>query len=156
MRVLASEEYALLEMAVRRLVKGCGGVEAAASLTRVGKSSIGRYQERGTGECMPIDVVADLEREAGMVPVTQALARLSGRVLLALPDAAANPAIAAKLAALGKEIAEVFSAGAAALADNRIAPEERRVLLDEIDGAALALAELRASLLPPRAAEERR
>lgn len=147
-RVLAAGAYQALGFATRRLVKAAGGLEAAASVTRVGKSTLGRYQDPGSGDWMPVDVVADLESESGQRFVTEALARQSGCLLLPLPAAsAAAPEMAQRLARLGQEIAEVFAASAAALADGRVEPAEAARMINEIDDAVRELAGLRSLLM---------
>lgn len=148
-RVLSATEYALIETATRDLIKSCGGLEAAASHTRVGKSTLGRYQQR-TGEFMPADIIADLESATGLPLVTDALAKLAHRMLLALPHADADPEIAARLALVGKEVADVFAAGAAMLVDGRADRQERLALIDQVREAQTALAALATALTPPR------
>ncbi len=62
-RQLAAADYLQIKAAFRRLVKRCGGVEAAASCTRADPSRLSKYQNPDDPMFAPIDVVADLEAE---------------------------------------------------------------------------------------------
>lgn len=75
---LCSDDLAALKTATRRLIRAAGGVESAASVSRVQKSSLSDYQNPALPDhFMPIDIVLELERDTGTHPVTQALARLA-------------------------------------------------------------------------------
>ncbi|SHO65836.1 hypothetical protein SAMN02745172_02483 [Pseudoxanthobacter soli DSM 19599] len=128
-RKLPASAYEGLKTETRRLGKACGGLEAAAMETRVDHSSLGRYQSPAHEEVFaPIDVIADLEAEAGPI-VTRALARLTGHVLVALPPpaAGADPDWIAKLAAHAQESSDLLAGIARALAvDGRISADEVR------------------------------
>ncbi|UJX46624.1 phage regulatory CII family protein [Xanthobacter sp. YC-JY1] len=78
-------DYLALKGATRRLVEACGGVESAAAATRTGFQALSKYGRPQEPFFAPIDVVADLEADAGVPLVTRALAALCGHVLVPLP-----------------------------------------------------------------------
>lgn len=146
MRPLSAEAYDGLKTASRRLAGAAGGVEAAASITRVGKTAIGRYQDPHGADFMPLDVVADLEAATGRPFVTEALARLARSLLLPLP-VTPDADWTRGLAQLGAEIGDVFRRAQEALAgDGRIDAREAAALRDEVQGAMRALAGIEALL----------
>lgn len=87
----------------RELIESVGGVEAAATYCRAGKSQLSDYGNVNVVAFMPSDVVEDLERNSRPV-VTTYLARAAGFVLVAIPDAL--PAEADWCAALGDAVAD--------------------------------------------------
>ena len=91
MVVLTETEHAALKTMALRLVLGAGGLEAAASVTRVGKTQLALYYDQHRPDCfMPVDVVAALQRAAGADHMTAELARLRGLELVPI-DGAADP-----------------------------------------------------------------
>lgn len=128
-RTLAEAEYLCLKAAFRRLTKLAGGQESAASVTRVDFQRIGRYGRPHEMIFAPVDVIADLESDAGRPEVTRILADLAGYVLIAKPPASGNAAWIAQMGALAKEAGEALSRlGEAFGADGDISAEEIRAL----------------------------
>lgn len=83
----APQQLRALKTAFRRLVHEVGGLEASASVTRVGTSQLADYYHPLKLEVWaPIDVVADLEEVAGQPIVTTEMARLRRHVLSPLPE----------------------------------------------------------------------
>ncbi|WP_342248636.1 hypothetical protein [Sphingomonas sp. OTU376] len=80
-----------LKVATAEMIKGVGGLEAAAGFCRVGKSVLGEAQSISCPDrYVAIDVVADLEPLArdreGWPHVTRALCLAMGGVFVALPS----------------------------------------------------------------------
>lgn len=145
-RALPGHCYQALKTATRALVKACGGIEAASSLTRVSKSEVGRYQE-SCGAFMPIDVVADLEEATGKAFVTEQLARQAGCVLLPLAPRSADAAWAKRLSDIGAEMGDVFRRTGEALSnDGKIDSREAGALISEVNEAMQTLADMRGAL----------
>lgn len=67
-----------LKAANRMLIKKNGGIEAAASLTSLSKSQIGRCNNDTDNELLPIPAVLRLEAECGDPAVTRVMAVLHG------------------------------------------------------------------------------
>jgi len=84
-RAFPACSYMALKAAFRRLTKTVGGQESAASITRVDYQRIGRYGRAHEPMFAPIDVVADLESDAGCPMVTRAMADLQGYLLIPKP-----------------------------------------------------------------------
>ncbi|NMN56886.1 hypothetical protein FHT36_000764 [Xanthobacter sp. SG618] len=78
-------DYLALKGATRRLVEACGGLESAAAVTRTGFQVLSKYGRPAEPVFAPVDVVADLEADAGVPLVTRALAALCNHVLVPLP-----------------------------------------------------------------------
>jgi hypothetical protein len=76
-RQLSGAAYLQIKAACRQLVKIVGGIEPAASVTRVGKTALAEYGSPDHPAFMPVDVVADLEAEVGRTPVTDLLRTLA-------------------------------------------------------------------------------
>lgn len=86
-----SPETLALKAATSDMIKGVGGLEAAAGFCRVGKSQLADYGSPSRPDSfVPADVIADLEplarERAGWPHVTQALCRRMGGVFVALPE----------------------------------------------------------------------
>jgi hypothetical protein len=67
---------------------------------------------------MPLDVVADLERDTEVPHVTRELARLNGYVLAQLPPVPVSPSMMPLLGSLAKEVGDVISRVSEALGDD--------------------------------------
>lgn len=116
-----------LKTFTRQLIHAVGGLDAAASCCRVGRSSLSTYQDHASDQFMPVDVVLALEQVAGQPILTGAMARLQG-FSLALPEAAA-PDVALAVAAVARHAGEASARFLEANADGRIDHQERGELL---------------------------
>lgn len=123
-RAFPDHVYLTIRAAFRRLTAACGGQEAAAAITRADHQRISRYGRVGETMFAPIDVVADLERDAGQPLVTRELADLAGYLLVAKPAAGAQPVGMRDLAQLAKETGDAVADLADALADVDITAAE--------------------------------
>ncbi|MGK2872395.1 MAG: hypothetical protein ACSLFL_09085 [Alphaproteobacteria bacterium] len=114
-------DYIVLKQATKRLIKACGGLEAASMVTRVGHSELARYYDPSEKLFMPIDVVADLEAISGNAYVCQSLAHMLGFSLVPLqPPEMLEPSHhwTALIAQLGEETASTLRQIGAALTDH--------------------------------------
>jgi hypothetical protein len=141
-----------LKRATAEMVKGVGGVEAAASFCRVGKSTLSDAQNMNKDDCfVALDVIADLEPLArsreGWPHVTRNLCQIMGGTFVALPDApATREDLLSLLASLTKELSEVTAAVCTGLADNKFDQTDARKTLTEVDDAIRVAAAMRAAL----------
>jgi len=103
----------------RKLIHEVGGLDAAASCCRVGRSSLSNYQDQGSDQFMPIDVVLALEQVAGRPIVTQAMASMQGWSL-GRPDAGPVPCIGRAVAAVTRHAGAAAAAFMEAAADGQI------------------------------------
>lgn len=127
-----------LKRATGEMIKGVGGLEAAAGFCRVGKSALGDNQSLNKHESfVALDVIADLEPLArgrhGWPHVTRALAATMGFVLVKVPDA---PATCADLLELigrhAKEGGDVSQSVCKALSDGVVRRNEATEIRSEI------------------------
>lgn len=131
-RRLDSDGLAALKAASRLLLGDFGKLEVAVMACRLGMSQLHACASANDPErTLPIDVVAQLERAAGTHPVTAALALLQGCIVVPIA-ATGGGDLGALLAKLGREVGDVFSASAAALADGRVSEAERATLAREL------------------------
>ena len=143
-RPTSAQDHALLKTATRALIRAAGGVEGAAMITRVGKSQLSNYQSPNhDSEFMPLDILADLERDAGTPFVTRALAAMSGGYFTPIKQSASKKELAAHIASIGKEISDVMHHASTALIDAKISDKEAETITREIDEAIQALAAAR-------------
>lgn len=143
-----------LKEATRELIGEGRKLKGSAFRTRVGKSSLSRYQALSDANIfMPVDIVADLENAAQKPVVTHILAKLSGWEIFPLPPVDATGKVSMQLKQVFKESGELLVTGAAALEDNRVDASEAREVLKEADDAIAALVKLRHLLLQRIATE---
>ncbi len=113
-----------LKDAVSALVRQCGGLERAASLTRVSPSQMQRYTSPSEHDYqMPVDVALALEMSCGVPHVTRFLALETRHVLLNTAPQDNTP-LAVDVANVGSEIGKLFEKFAAAMADGKVCVEE--------------------------------
>jgi hypothetical protein len=129
----ASEARNALKTATKQLVTLCGGLEAAASCTRVGTSQLSDYGNINSEKVVPADVALDLEVIAGGAPVTATLARLQGYALVRVIPLREQSELATMLARIGKDTGELFSTAAVALSHKTPTVKERNKLISELD-----------------------
>ena len=125
-------EKLALKRATQEVIRGVGGLEAAAGFCRVGKSALSDAQSVNKPDCfVALDVVADLEPLArgrdDWPQITRLLAQLHGFALVKLPDALPACAdvlhLVARQARHGGELAEAICE---ALRDGHISEGEAR------------------------------
>ena len=128
-----------LKGATAEMIKGVGGVEAAAGFCRVGKSVLSDNQSINRPESfVAVDVVAALEplarERSGWPHVTRALCRQMGGVFVPVPEVSDNAgSLLTLLGQQSKENADVGIALCEALAgDNRIDGREASRIRGEI------------------------
>lgn len=141
------EKDRALKALFRVLLTRCGGLDAAATCVRVGRSQLANYTDMHSDQFAPADVVAELEAVAGEPLVTAELARRAGCILLPVAGEG-DGQLTQDMAALAKEVGETFAAYGHAMAnDGQVdAVEAERVereLADVMRVAAQALNHLR-------------
>lgn len=142
--------YIRLKVATRRLIEACGGVESAAELCRVKKSSLSEYENRNSDTFMPIDVALDLESFAGEPFVTRALAEETGQTVTQkdFGEGETPSCLALAVGSIARESADVVASLADALADGVLTDQERETVLTECREAARVLANVERILNP--------
>ncbi len=142
----AEAAYNALAIAFRLAVEDAGGLEAAASLTRVQKSQIAAYGDVNQQDRFaPADVVLDIEAVTRRPRVTATLARLLGYELV-VSDTTAAHEVPALLARIGRDASAVFADSAHALAGRALTHDERARLLRDLTDLRFAAGALHAAL----------
>ncbi|WP_325395490.1 hypothetical protein [Acidocella sp.] len=132
-RQFAPADYNAMKTAMKLVIADLGGIDAAASCTRVGRSQIADYGVSGKDTFAPADVVMDLERVGGTPHVTAALARAQGYMLVPIDMPRERGVLASLMAEIGRDVGELFATAATALAHDKLTDQERQDLLRELD-----------------------
>jgi hypothetical protein len=140
--------YAGLATATKRLIAELGGLEAAASVTRVRPPQLSDYGSPHVAQYMPADVIADLETVAGRPLLTEALARLQGYALLPLSPRGPDD-LALHLARIGQGVGVLFGRVSEALLDGTIDAGERQDILSALTVVHRVVGEALGALSPP-------
>lgn len=140
-----------LKRATGEMLKGVGGLEAAAGFTRVGRSTLGDYQLLSqVTSFVPLDVVADLEPLArdreGWPHVTRALCAHMGGTFVPLPDVPSCTDAMGMLARQTQEHSDVVTALVAGMADGKLCASDARKITKELDELIAAAAGMRACM----------
>lgn len=149
MRTNTKDEYKALKSATRRQIKASGGLESAASVTRVEVSRLGQYQQPQHPSYMPIDVVTDLTTDSNETEILQTMAGIANCLLLPLPPQNLDT-LAIDFVKFGQEVATSFSdyhrALIAAPTMNEILPKERASLEEDFERIATVVAHMLSTL----------
>jgi hypothetical protein len=124
MHLTTEEERRALKTGFRVLVQHSGGLEAAAAASRLNKTHLAASYDQEAKDRFPaLDVVADLERAAGVPVVTKLLAAMHGLALVHV-EPIGGCAISA-IASVGQNSSDVFAAFVRAVSDGVITEAER-------------------------------
>jgi len=127
----------MLKIKFGELVSKTGGLEAAASFCRVGKSTLARYASnvQADAECFaPIDVVRDLEALAGEPVVTATLCAMADGVFVSVPNTPVTTGdVLGMMAALSGEFNDTTRVVCAGLADGNFCAVDAAKLERELD-----------------------
>lgn len=114
-----------VKAAQRDLIKMAGGIDRAVDLTGYAKSTVGRWNNPGDGDLMPLNAVRALEKETDQPLITTIMAHETGRKVLEpngpITDAAALDQLVRSLLV---EASEVATVGTLAGADGHLSPAE--------------------------------
>ena len=123
-----------------RLIEACGGMDKAATHTRVGKTALYNYANRNQADAFPpADVIQDLEFIAGYPYVSEAISRSQGFITVDIRDDIPNFDVTKSMAEMAKEYSDVFAKTGMALSDGTMTPAEAAEVLPEIAEAAQTL-----------------
>lgn len=121
----ANVRHYRLKAALRDLIASAGGIERAADIVTMGKSTVGRWQDADAKDFPTIAAVAMLEAECGRADVSRAMAELAGLPIgNRIRDGASNADIMASHAEAVTHAAALMAEGAMAFSDNRVTPAE--------------------------------
>lgn len=121
-----------LKAATRLVIAAHGKGTAAAASCRLNEGSLSDCASpHHMDRTLPLDVALQLELMGGSEAITAALARAHGCLLVPVEARGAGD-LAGLLAALGREVGDVFAASAEALADGEVSEAERAKLAREL------------------------
>jgi hypothetical protein len=122
-----------LKAANRMLIKKNGGIEAAAEITSLSKSQIGRFHSDSDTELLPIPAVLKLEAECGDPLVTRVMASLHGCKLTDPQEHAAEGAcLLRESIELSSRAAEYQRNATLAFSDLKVSPTEARQAIRDL------------------------
>lgn len=145
-RLFSNDTYERLKGAARDLVSAAGGPRRCQGITRGTESLLSRYGARQEEVFAPIDVIADLEKDAGEPIVTRVLAELSGHLLVPVPTALNTANWFGHLSGVLAGGSQVEVALSDALSDGRIDVAEARALRAKVLEAMTQMASLGTAL----------
>ncbi len=151
-RALQDETLIRIKAATRDLVRLCGGLSRAGELLGVSEQTVSRYQLPTHPEVIPLSAVLILEADAGLAPVTRAMAQANGRDL-AEGDGAARRGRMPDAAAQTTAIRPRRDGIAEAFADGRVSPTEAELLDRQVGELEAAVGRMRSDLAKVKAGE---
>ncbi len=131
-RQFAPEVFNALKTATKLVINALGGLEAAATCCRVGKSQLSDYCNINGDKFILADVTMELERVAGTPFLTAALALTAGYTLVPIEPLRERNTLAMLLSAIGKDTGELFATAAMALGHAQPTDDERTRMLAEL------------------------
>lgn len=151
-RTISEAWFHRIKATTRDLVKACGGIERAADIALVGKSTVSRWQHAGEEDIIPLPAVLALETECGRPYITRIMADLNGR---GLTDPEAEADVAGTLATHHNGLMHKFAAlstdVASAMADGVVSPAEAEIVDRTASEMERSLAEMRRKLASKKA-----
>lgn len=143
-----SANIARIKTATQAAIRLVGGVEAAASCTRVGKTQISEYQNRNTALVVPVDVAIELDAYAQQPLILSAMATTAGYALL--PIKLGEGCVATSMEHVAATAGQTMATTVRVLADGIVEPHEAadlsRDLAELIRVATVALQAVQAKL----------
>ncbi|TIN41365.1 MAG: hypothetical protein E5Y10_22750 [Mesorhizobium sp.] len=142
-----------LKAAQRDLITRCGGIKRSAEIASLSQSQMGRFNNDGDPELMPLPAVLMLEHECASPLVTAIMAELNGRRLADNVDAGeiANASIMASHAEVVVQAGELMAKGAMAFADGRLTSSEAAGIDRQAASLERAISDLRLAAANARA-----
>jgi hypothetical protein len=142
--------YIALKSAAHLLIRQLGGLDAAATYTRVGKSALARYYDHNCPDFMPLDVALDLMLAARCMgsdaTVARTLAELLGFQLVRPESGGALGDWLRHTCSLSAQAVQVANEVAIAASDGAITKDEAQSILPQITNVARATATLHESI----------
>jgi hypothetical protein len=137
MRPYPEAAYLALKSKFRRLLDLCGGIDGAASSTRIARSQLHNCGSATTAQFPTIDVVLDLERAAGEPIITAELAAAHNMALVPRKAGTAEPAQATDILSLNARVAsemgDVLRVTLERAADNDLSINDLEAILQQQD-----------------------
>ncbi|WP_086656678.1 hypothetical protein [Acetobacter persici] len=120
-----------IKTATKKAIQQIGGIDAAVTICRVGRSQLSDYGNRNSLQCAPVDVAVDLDSCAQEPLILAAMAAAEGYRLVPVKFSGMGH-IPKELAKLSKTSSEVLQEGIESLEDGRIDVDEARAILEHL------------------------
>lgn len=120
-----------LKTAFKRVLADLGGVDAAASCSRIGRSQVSDYGNITSDKMPPIDVVLDFEAITGQPHITAAMAGALGYELMPTDTRPAHE-LAALLSRISLDNGQLLAQAAHVLASKKITSKQRHAMAREL------------------------
>jgi len=136
-----------MKAAQRDLIERCGGIKRVVVLANSSNGNVGRWNNPGDPDLMPVNVIRVLEADCGVPLITGVMAEASGRRLTD-PEAEreADVCVLQSHAELMRQSAELANAIAMAISDGRVSPAEAHRIDRQASELERASSNLRAAL----------
>lgn len=123
----APHDIAAIKTATKQVVGAVGGIDAAASATRVGRSQIADYYNRNSPQVVPADVAVALDQCAEHPHILAAMAHAEGYTIL--PIRIGEGDIAQNMQDIALGAGELMAETVRVLADGIVTEDERQALM---------------------------
>ncbi|KFL92053.1 hypothetical protein AmDm5_0494 [Acetobacter malorum] len=117
---------AAIKTATKKAIQHLGGIDAAATISRVGRSQLSDYGNRNSPQVVPVDVAVDLDTSAQEPLILAAMAHAEGFRLVPVKISGTGH-IPKELAKFSKFSSEVLQEGIESLEDGRVDVAEAAV-----------------------------
>lgn len=121
---------AAIKTATKTAVGALGGIDAAASVSRVGRSTIADYYNRQCQQVIPLDIAVALDQCAQHPHLLSAMAHAEGYGLLPLQIGHGD--VAQDMENIATSAGELMAETVRALADGVVTNDERHALLERL------------------------
>lgn len=136
---------AAIKTATKKAIQHLGGIDAAATISRVGRSQLSDYGNRNSPQVVPVDVALDLDTSAQEPLILAAMAHAEGFRLVPVKISGTGH-IPKELAKFSKFSSEVLQEGIESLEDGRVDVAEARAVLEHVQPARQAMDRLESAL----------
>lgn len=126
----APHDIAAIKTATKQAVTAVGGIDAAASATRVGRSQIADYYNRNSPQVVPADVAVALDQCAEHPHILSAMAHAEGYAIL--PIRVGDGDIAQDMQDIALGAGDLMSETVRVLADGIVTEDERHALMTRL------------------------
>lgn len=111
-----------IKTATQAVIRAVGGVDAAASFVRVGRSQLSDYQNRHSPSVVPVDVAIEMDRCAQEPLILSAMATTAGYALL--PIKLGEGCVATSMERVAATAGQTMATTVRVLADGIVEPHE--------------------------------
>ncbi|KXV68140.1 hypothetical protein AD951_12510 [Acetobacter malorum] len=134
-----------IKTATKKAIQHIGGIDAAATICRVGRSQLSDYGNRDSAQVVPVDVAVDLDSCAQEPLILAAMAYAEGFRLVPVKFSGSGH-IPKELAKFSRFSSDVLQEGIESLEDGRVDVAEARAILEHVQPSRMAMDRLEHAL----------